>query len=108
MTKVKGKRGSWFAGVDGETLPCVHEEWYEWNAGKPYYLDKGVKLGDRQWDEFINGIKNSKRVILTKDKWTENGSFERLGYIAVWDIDNITVENNELRFDFAKRIKDVV
>ena len=25
--KAKGSRGSWFAVVDGETLPCVHEYW---------------------------------------------------------------------------------
>jgi hypothetical protein len=25
--KAKGHRGSWFAEVDGELLPCVHQHW---------------------------------------------------------------------------------
>ncbi|MDX2074625.1 MAG: hypothetical protein SFX19_09735 [Alphaproteobacteria bacterium] len=107
MVKAKGKRGSWFAVVGGEYLPCVHEEWYHWNNGKPYYLDEGIKLGIRQWDELVDALKNKKRAILTKDRWSENRNFERIGYIAVWEIDNILAVNNELRFDFIRRISDL-
>jgi hypothetical protein len=105
--KIKGQRGSWFANAGGEFLPCVHVEWFQPNkAGKPYYHDKGVKLGEKKWDDFIEGIKQKKRVILTKDNFLGEGKFERTKYVAIWAVDNLTVDEIGLRFDFIDRISE--
>ncbi len=106
MIKAKGKRGSWFATWQKENLPCVHEEWYNHKqGGLPFYLDPGVKLGEKQWDDFIDALKNKKRVILTRDEYTEPKNFKRSDYQGIFDIDNIAIDDAGLRFDFIKRIK---
>jgi len=90
MIKVVGKRGSWFARAGKEDLPCVHKEWFKSGNPHNYYYDEGAKPGEKKWDELIDAIKQKKRVILTNDRW-ENGNFERTGYIAIYDVDSITV-----------------
>ena len=107
--KITGKRGSWFAyaGKEFGDLPCVHKEWFKRGAPHFYYSDKGYKSGNRQWDELVEGIREKKRVILTKDRWNENKTaFERTGYVAIYDIDNIALTDSELRFDFIKRLAE--
>jgi hypothetical protein len=48
-----------------------------------------------------------KRAILTKDIRLPSGAFERQGYIALFEINNVRVEGNHLRFDFIKRIAEL-
>ncbi len=109
--KIIGKRGSWFADA-GEygNLPCVHTEWYKLGTPYAYYSDKGYKLGDKQWDELVQGIQEKKRVILTKDLWNENKTApkrpKRTGYVAIFDVDNLTLTDSELRFDFINRLAE--
>jgi hypothetical protein len=62
--KAVGARGDWFAEVDGERLPCVHEFWWEKRALT--YNDTKLRSGPKP-DELFEAIKALKRVILTKD-----------------------------------------
>jgi hypothetical protein len=107
--KIKGTRGSWFARAGNEILPCVHKEWFmpkDSHHPYPHYADAGVKVGEKQWDALIAGIKASKKVILTNDRWSETKNFVRTGYIAIWNVDNIVVTNGMLYFDFIKRVAE--
>lgn len=104
-----GSRGSWFAEVEGETLPCVHRHW--WAAGGRYD-DPGLQPGTPKGDELVAAIAACKRVILTDDKATfdEGGrvaGFERTGYIAVYSVDRVEYDNAGLRFKFVKRLSEL-
>jgi hypothetical protein len=54
----------------------------------------------------VRGIQEKKRVILTKDRWNEDGTFERIDYVAIFAVDNLTLTDSELRFDFIKPLAD--
>ena len=50
----------------------------------------------------------NKRVILTKDTVTGDGeAFQRIGYIGVYQVDNLAWENDVMEFDLVKRIWDL-
>jgi hypothetical protein len=107
--KATGQRGSWFAVIDGERLPCVHKHW--WKNGR--YRDPNARPGERKWDEFIAALQTGKRAILTNDEpWSGEGPFVRKSgkeaYIAVWDIDDVRVDGSELTFRFASRVADLI
>jgi hypothetical protein len=58
MIRAKGRAGSWYAVPEGETeeLPCVHKKWYNLERGKlPFYLDPGVRLGEKVVDNIFVG-----------------------------------------------------
>jgi hypothetical protein len=104
--KASGERGSWFATVNGKQLPCVHEHW--WQPATRGYLDPGAKPGQRIWDEYIDALKREKRAILTKDKVSKDEkSFERIGYTALFEIDQVEVTAAGLQFIFVKRIAEL-
>jgi hypothetical protein len=101
--KAIGQRGSWFANVDGERLPCVHEYFYE----KSRYRSPAPE-NDPQHVALIEAIQATGKVILTKDKVHGDGEgFERLAYIAVFSVDEIVWENNVLTFRFKERLRDL-
>jgi hypothetical protein len=102
--KAVGIRGSWFADVDGERLPCVHKHW--WRNG--VYHDPNAVPGEKKWDDFILAIQQRKRVILTDDEPWTGGAFVRKGYIAIWDVDNVRIEGSDLTFKFTNRVIDLV
>jgi len=97
-----GKPGWWFAVVKDETLPCVHQHWW---MGKNTYFDPGVKPG--LFNEWVDALKTKKRVILTNDILKENGRFKRTGYIAIYEIGNIKLDQTGLTFQFKKRLQDL-
>lgn len=104
--KAVGSRGSWFADVDGELLPCVHKHW--WASGG-LYDDPGLRPGMPKGDELVVAIRAAKRVVLTSDTATFGGAgevvgFERTGYIAVYEVDAIEYDEAGLRFKFVKRL----
>ncbi len=111
MVKVKaiGERGSWFAKVDGERLPCVHQYWVK----GLHHCDPGFGSGERQWDELFRSIVELKRVILTKDEpiaapdRKSGFLFNRTGYIAVYSVANIEADDRGLRFDLTGRLCDL-
>ncbi len=107
--KAIGQRGSWFADVDGETLPCVHEHWYQ---RPPRYHDpefiSGNTLDDR-YDKFVDSIRSYARVIMQKDKKSHKNTagqtvLELDGYIAVFCVDSITYDRTGLRFRVTNRL----
>ena len=59
--KAIGTRGSWYAVVDGETLPCVHKFW--WKSGL-LYNDTDMEYSPKA-NEIHQAIKKLERVILT-------------------------------------------
>lgn len=100
MRKPTGRQGSWFAKWEGEELPCVHRHWTvgHW----PDYLDPNVD--DRpEWPGFIEALSNGKKAILTTSQ-IDGEKWRRASYVAVWEIEGVTVENGELRFKFVKPI----
>ncbi len=101
-----GSHGSWFAVVDGESLPCVHECW--WESGATRYNDKFLEQ-TQQARDLVNAIEDKKRVILTKDKtvFDPDGKpvgIERIGYIAIYSVDEVVFDSAGLRFKFLKRL----
>ena len=102
MLKPKGHQGSWFADWNGEHLPCVHERWTK--GTWPEYVDPGVD--DRpEWTSFVAALRNGKKALLTTSDIPEDGGpWRRSGYTAVYAIDDVRIEGNELRFKFVQRI----
>jgi hypothetical protein len=103
-SKAVGQRGSWFAVVNGDRLPCVHKHW--WRSGR--YHDPNAIPGQPRWDEFITALQTNKRAILTDDEPWSGGPFIRKGYIAVWDIDDVKIEGSDLTFRFFRRVTDLL
>ncbi len=106
--KATGSRGSWFATVDGESLPCVHKHW--WKNGR--YHDPHACLGQPKWDEFIAALKAGKKAVLTNDDLLPSGGFKRKSgqeaYIGVFEIDEIEVNGTDLMFRFVRRIDELI
>jgi hypothetical protein len=102
----EGQRGSWFAVVNGERLPCVHEHWYRRGL---YHDPNAYRDNPAKWDELIQSIREKKRVILTRDKVVDElKSFERTGYIGVFEVDDISRDGFDLKFRFVKRLAHLV
>jgi hypothetical protein len=104
-----GERGSWFAKVNGERLPCVHKYWVK----GLHHCDPGYIEGEKQWMELVEAIRQKSKVILTKDdKTTEvekksGAAFSRTGYIAVYSVANVEADELGLRFELTDRICDL-
>ena len=100
-----GSRGSWFAKVGGERLPCDHKYW--WPSGDQYN-DTGLKP-NAQADELVAAIRSLKKVILTSDtpvRATDGTlAFERTGYIAIYAVEDIEYDGSGLRLRFVSRLE---
>ena len=110
--KAIGSRGSWFAAVGSESLPCVHKYWWEKGRYKGRYNDKDLRRDNPKADNFVATISSAKRVILTtgNPKFDLDGivvGFERTGYIAVWNVDDIEFDQSGLRFIFVEKVCDL-
>jgi hypothetical protein len=107
--KAVGERGSWFATVGDERLPCVHAHWVKGTR----HSDPGFLEGEGQWPALTSAIRDGKRVILTKDEpldapGKKSGvAFNRTGYIAVFEIDNVETNDAGLHFDLVRRVEDL-
>lgn len=111
MPKAKaiGERGSWFAKVNGERIPCVHLHWVQ----RLRHVDPGYIEGESPWPEFVQAIRDCGKVILTKDdaiaapEKKSGFSFNRTGYIAVYSVANIEANEQGLSFDLTGRLCDL-
>ena len=102
--KATGTRGSWFAEVGGELLPCVHAFWYK----APQYDDPHAVSGERKWEELVAAIRDKGRVILTNDDAIDGGfGFNRSSYIAEFSISDLEFEHGHLKFRMVKRLRDL-
>lgn len=107
--KAIGERGSWFATVDGERLPCVHRYWV---TGK-LHSDPGYLEGEGKWPEFVDAIREKMKVILTKDEpigapdKKSGVVFKRTGYIAVFSVADVCTNEHGLHFKLLERLYDL-
>lgn len=101
--KAVGERGSWFAEVNGERLPCFHRYWVK----GAYHHSRGGD-GSPQHRALVAAIRADPRIVLTSDRVGGDGSsFERTGYIAVFRIANIEADDHEIRFDLIERLAEL-
>jgi len=107
MTYPKGHRGSWFADVDGESLPCV---WVHWKNSLRYN-DRGHLPGIGRWPRFVNAIEDGGKVLLTGNTVTNAPGYKsgvalaRKGYLSIWEVDSVEADDASLRFEFLRRLK---
>ncbi|WP_342234599.1 hypothetical protein [Inquilinus sp. OTU3971] len=116
LRRAKGKRGDWFARVDGdqEDLPCVHKFWVrptkEDAQQRMRYRDPHAMPGNPTWDRFIEGIRTKGRVILADDPPIVpdgSGGFVRGRYIAVFEASEVEIDGTTLWFTFGDRLMDL-
>jgi hypothetical protein len=101
--KAIGSRGSWFADVAGERLPCVHSGWL---GKRGLYHDPNAAPGTPKFDEHLAAIQNGKRVILTKSVMADpvgGFGFERSEYVAIFAVDEVNVSGSDLTFRLGAR-----
>lgn len=106
--KAVGQQGSWFATVGDEILPCVRDHWWIKRTSR-YHDPYGRPDGGGQWDEFAAALRRGGRAILTNDRVIAPDpdiKFERLGYIAIFEVANVALDENGLRFDFVRRARN--
>ena len=109
--KAVGHIGSWFATIGEIPYPCVHNHWVRWEGGRLIYVDPGYDPSQPKWAKFIEALTNEQRAILTSDKVLglsgRGVNFKRDGYIAFYQIDNLTIDQEALRFEFISRLADL-
>jgi hypothetical protein len=99
-----GRPGDWMAYDHQEQtdLPCV---WKTCMKAKTY-RDEGFDVARAKDRNYIDAIRTSKRVILTKMKPERvNGHPSRDGYVGLFQVDNVVFEDGNLSFDFVARLK---
>lgn len=104
--KAKGQRGSWFATVDGEVLPCCHKHWM---SGR-LYRDPGLFRALPQSQAFVDAISAHGKIILTDDEVLSTEPmvvFQRKGYIGVFSVKDIVWRDDVLTFEFVQRLEDL-
>jgi hypothetical protein len=102
--KAIGERGSWFASVDGERLPCVHHYWIKGT----HHCAPRVSQNSKKDVELVRAIRANHKVIVTTDRVIDEGlGFERTGYVAVFAVENVNWKGGELSFDLKERLVDL-
>lgn len=110
--KAIGQRGSWFAKVDGISIPCAHKYW----LNGLHYHDPFTAhtAGQDKIDELVQAIKEVGKVVMTDDKPERNSvgevvGFVRLGYIALYAVEDVSYDHaGGLRFRIAKRLENLI
>lgn len=106
--KAKGQRGSWYATVEGDVLPCAHSLWVK---GAKLYCDPYIKRGIAEHDEFIAAIVTAGKVILTKSDLVPGPeippTINRDGYIGIFAVGPLTVDDGGLKFELTERLADL-
>jgi hypothetical protein len=110
--KAVGRIGSWFATIGETPYPCVHNHWVRWEGGRLIYVDPSYDPPSQpKWVEFIEALTTEQKAILTKDKVLgpsgRGVNFKRDGYIALYQIDNLAIDQQTLRFEFISRLADL-
>ena len=61
-----------------------------------------------KWLGFVDAISVSCKIILTRFQ-TGDGTttVDRTGYVAVFEVSDLTTDDDHLRFRFAKRLKEL-
>ena len=98
-----------------EVLACVHQHFWRSGPSGPCYDDPWASdlRKSPKFTKHVELIRSKGRVILTTDKIDESknrgeGFFERTGYIAVYNIDGLVLDDEGMRFRFADRIAQMM
>lgn len=111
--KARGQRGSWYARVDDELLPCIHKHWLK---GLVYHDPFGRHEGrasEPTIREFVVVVLEKQRVVLTDDipEFGAHGvvvAFKRTRYIAAYRVEDVSyAPDNGLTFRLAERLHDL-
>jgi hypothetical protein len=119
VVKFKGVQGSWEAEVtysDGskEALACVHKHYFKRDADGFYYHDPHVRVPEHvrspKLTKQIELMRSKGRVILTTDDIVgsdelDPGYFKRTGYVAVYLISDLVIDDAGMRFRFGNPIR---
>lgn len=119
--KARGERGSWFAEVEGERLPCVHMHWFQFRTAT--YDDPWLRPGEAKADELFEALKTTRRAIFTDDKVIgtkapsrlddgtidkgERPLFERTGYRMLYEVAEVVFDQNGLRFKCTNKLAEL-
>jgi hypothetical protein len=115
--KAIGRRGDWFATINGEEIPCAWSWWQRGNpAGGFLYCDPEARPGTGKWIKYVEAIQRSgkvtltgkKKVALTGKKEDSDGKWQRKGYIGLYAVTNLKTSENSLEFDMPEKIADLV
>lgn len=97
-----GARGSWFATVGTELLPCTHQHWIKGNP--PVHQDPNYNPDNPKWIELFEALQLTKKTVVTTDEvLPDNAGFIRTGYVAVFGIDAVRIEDGALTFSILSR-----
>lgn len=101
--KAVGERGSWYATVQGERLPCVHQA-----NMHPDGMYRARKVSDASHDQLLAAIKSAGKVIVRKSvRQSDSESWVAKGYVAVFEVADPEIVNDEFRFRFVRRIAEL-
>ena len=114
MKKAVGQRGSWFAVVDGERLPVLHNYWVRREGGDLVYHDVNLipELCDTaQRREFMETLRDGTHAVLAKSGPSDPNDtmkpFVRSSYIAVFAYEFLSHDDHGLRLRLTDRTKDL-
>ena len=112
--KIIGTQGSWTVKVtweDGteQELPTAHLRFLNWERGE-YHRD-GHDLSSMQghpgkYAPYCAALQQTRKVVITRDDW-HGESCTRTGYIDVWDIEDLRLEDSQLSFTLTERLRKV-
>jgi hypothetical protein len=104
-----GHRGSWFAKVDSEPLPCVHKYWLtRMEYHDPFRRHDGRE--NAKINELVEAVKECGKVILTDDEVSFDAfgnviGFKRTRYIGVFRVSDVRYDEVDgLRFILVERL----
>ncbi len=105
MVKLKaiGERGSWYATVNGERLPCVHQA-----NMKPDGWYRAKRVSDAPHEQLLETITAAGRVIVRKSVRSSNeDSWQSKGYVAIFSVADSQIVDDEQRFRFVERLHNL-
>jgi hypothetical protein len=114
---IRGARGQWYATVDDEQLPCVHQHWVRMRDGTMHYDDGEIAeiATDSQVLDLVDRLRRTGKAVITLDAYHADrppgkSRFERKpnGYVGVFSIDqnSVVLDERGLRFRFVDRLAD--
>jgi len=105
QVRILGSVGRWTAEADGETLPVLHNQWWDVRSGT--YLDpmEGVPQDRGKWPDYVARLRECDRAIIQKD--ADPITLRRSGYIGVFRFADLDVrEDGAIALKIVERLSD--
>jgi hypothetical protein len=109
ITNIRGTQGRWtvdvtYADGEKEVLACVFKTF--WGSGRHYHHPWTRR---EQWDkpkfrEYASLLQEKKRAAVTGPNMNPDrvqGELKRAGYLGVFNIENVVIDETGINFDFA-------